>query len=128
MNGLGAYLFEPMSVSGLANVAAATVNRISRYNQFKQTYQEQSAAGLGVTPRPGESAQELADRQRRDQWQMMAVGGVGLVALVLVGARFAAGWYVGKQFGRPGWGTVAGGMFGAPGLGLLALFPSSREF
>jgi hypothetical protein len=117
MNALGAYLFEPVSASGLAKVAAGCVGALA---------QSQATAGLGITPRPGETAQELADRQDRDRWQVMAVGGIGLTALLLVGARFGAGWYVGKQFGRPGWGTVAGGFFGAPGMGLLALFPDEE--
>lgn len=113
MNALGAYLFEPVSASGLAKVAAGCVGALA---------QSQATAGLGIYPLE-ETAQQRAARQARDRWQIMAVSGIGLTVLLALGARFGAGWYVGKQFGRPGWGTVAGGFFGAPGMGLLALFP-----
>jgi hypothetical protein len=49
------------------------------------------------------------------------IAGIGLAVVALVGVRFAAGWYVGKQFGHGGAGAALGGIFGVPGLGVLAL-------
>lgn len=47
-------------------------------------------------------------------------------AIVLIGLRVGASWYIGKKLGRPTSGAVVGGLFGAPGLGVLSLFPPGR--
>lgn len=55
------------------------------------------------------------------------LGAIAGVLLVLVALRAGAGWYIGKQFGRPKSGALVGGIFGAPGLGVLSLFPGGRR-
>lgn len=102
MNTLTSYGLGPLSLTGLAGVAQGCVNALVA-----------PTAGFGATTQKNENAG-------------LIVAGIATVVVALIAARFAAGWYIGKQFGRPGWGAVAGGFAGPVGLGIVSLVPGNR--
>ena len=54
----------------------------------------------------------------------LAVGAAVLVGIIVV--RAAAGYYIGKQFGRPKASAAMGAFFGAPGVGVVSLWGQGK--
>jgi len=82
------------------------------------------AQSLMAAKRPGLSASESLDLDNADTAML---GVVAVIALVGLGASMAIGYYVGKEFGRPKTGAVAGGLFGVPGMAAVSLLGKAKK-
>ena len=125
MSALGAYAFGTIRPLAVANVASSLINGLRASGALG----ELSDRGLLVnvdtllTGPSGDAKKFGGGGSLIPTTGAVAVVGIGAVVLALLALRFAAGWYVGKQFQRPVSGTIVGGIFGAPGLGVLSFFP-----
>lgn len=112
--------FGTLNPAGMARVAIGCMNALS--DPYLPTYLPGGALGVNLHPDTVAAQEKYAvEKEARDRSQIALVAGVGTAVVALIALRFAAAWYVGKQFDQGASGAIIGGIFGVPGLGVLAL-------